>query len=238
MKTWRFGALMAVAIFWCGSAASAAPAIKFEKTVCDFGKITAGQKCTAEFAFKNSGDQPLEVTKIRAICKCTTVAKASMPAVAPGNSEMVEVEFNSSGMQGKVVKRVLVKSNDPTHEKTLLTIQADVQPIAKLTPTTVNFGSIKPNGKYETTITLTPMTPKPFKIVKTEKGQHSRIADFKPIKDGKGSYKLSLVVSAGKVEERVMDELMIVTDLPGQPSIMLTVFGNVDKEPSENASGS
>jgi len=221
------------------STPSGGPIIKFEKTSFDFGKITAGHKGKATFAFKNIGDKPLDISKINAVCACTKVVKASILAVPPGKSGNIEILFDSSGMKGNVVKRVSVRTNDPTHERNLLTVLADVQPIAKLTPESVNFATLKPDGEYETTVTLTPMTPKPFKIVKTEPGQYARITSFKPIKDGKGSYTLSLIVSAGKTADRVMDELKIVTDLPGQPSITLLVYGNIEEEEApQNAAGS
>lgn len=238
MRTWCYGTLVVAAICWCCSAVYAAPAVDFEKTVFDFGKITTGQKGKAVFAFKNTGDQPLEVTKIFAICKCTKAIKSSIPKIAPGKSEKIEIAFDSAGLQGKVVKRVLVKTNDSTHEKTLLTVQADVQPIANLTPGSVNFGSLKPNGQYETTVTLTPTTAKSFKVLKVTPGTNSSIAKFVQAKDGKGSYKLSVIVKAGSQSARVMDELKIVTDLPGKPSITLLVYGNVEKEVTEDAAGS
>ncbi len=217
---------------------SMAPTIEFEKTVFDFGKIATGQKGTAVFAYKNTGKSPLEITKTTAICTCTRVVRASIPPIAPGASEKVEIAFDSSGYEGKVQKRVLVKTNDPAHEKIMLTVQAEIQPIAKLSPDTVSFGTLKPGGKYETTITLTPLTPKPFKIVKTEPGKYARITSFKPLKDGKGSYKLSLVVTAGKVEDRVMEQLKIVTDLPEGQSISLPVYGNIVKEATKDAGSS
>ena len=233
MRTWCLCILAVAFLILLSSVAFAAPAIEFEKTVVDFGKITTGYKGKAEFTFKNTGDQPLNITKITAICKCTTVVKPTISAIAPGKSEKVVIVFDSTGFQGEVIKRIMAKSNDPAHEKTLLTITADVQPIAKLAPESINFGFLKPGEKYNATITLTPMTAKPFKIVKIEQGKCAKITDFKPLKDGKGSYKLNLLVSAGKLEERVMDDLRIITDLPGRPSVSLMVFGNVNK--GENA---
>ena len=238
MRPRHWGILVVVAILLCCSVAWCAPAIEFEKTVFDFGKITTGQKGKAVFAFKNIGDQPLEVTKIFAICKCTKAIKSSIPKIAPGKSEKIEIAFDSAGLQGKVVKRVLVKTNDSTHEKMLLTVQAAVQPIANLTPGRVNFGSLKPGGKYETTVILTPTTAKPFKVLKVIPGANSSISKFVPAKDGKGSYKLSVTVKAGNRSTRVMDELKIMTDLPGKPSITLLVYGNVEKEATEDAAGS
>ena len=240
MRAHYVAAIHLLVAFWAitGTPVIAAPIVEFETTSFDFGKIATGQKGKAVFAFKNTGDQPLEVTKIFAICKCTKAIKSSIPKIAPGKSEKIEIAFDSAGLQGKIVKRVLVKTSDPAHEKTLLTVEADVQPIATLTPSSVNFGSLKPNGKYETTVILTPTTTKPFKVLKVMPGTSASVAKFVPLKDGKGSYKMSMVVKAGSKEARVMDELKIVTDLPGRPSIILLVYGNIGKEASEDAAGS
>ena len=190
-----------------------------------------------DFALKNSGDQPLEITKVFAICKCTQVLNTPIPKVAPGKPAKIEIAFDSAGLRGRVTKRVLVKTNDPAHEKMLLTVQADVQPIAILTPDSVNFGSIRPNGRYETTVIVAPATAKPFKVLKVIPGVHSSAAACVPVKDGKGSYRLTVVVQAGSESARVMDELKIVTDLPGNPSISLLVYGNVEKEVTKDAAG-
>lgn len=237
MRKWCIAVLVAMIIMSCRPGL-ATPVAEFEKTVFDFGKITTGQKGKAVFSFKNTGDQPLEITKVFAICKCTKVMRSSIPKVAPGKSEKIEIAFDSAGLQGKIVKRVMVKTNDSAHEKTLLTVEADVQPIASLTPASVNFGSLKANGKYETTVTLTPTTAKSFKVLKVTPGTNSSVVKFVPTKDGKGSYELSVVVRADKQSTRIMDELKIVTDLPGKPSITLLVYGNVEMEVSKDAAGS
>jgi hypothetical protein len=43
-----------------------APKIKFEQTNFDFGKVIQGKSVTHIFKFKNIGDDPLKIDKVRA----------------------------------------------------------------------------------------------------------------------------------------------------------------------------
>lgn len=44
----------------------AAPKIKFEQTNFDFGNVIQGKSVTHIFKFENTGDSPLEISKVRA----------------------------------------------------------------------------------------------------------------------------------------------------------------------------
>ncbi|MFW5706840.1 MAG: DUF1573 domain-containing protein, partial [Bacteroidota bacterium] len=59
------------------------PAITFEKTSHDFGKIITGEKVAYAFRFTNTGDQPLVITGIRSGCGCT-VGDYPKDPVKPG----------------------------------------------------------------------------------------------------------------------------------------------------------
>lgn len=229
-----FSILAALAIFTLGSSAISAPKAEFDKTIADFGKMSTGEEKKAVFTLKNVGDEPLEITKVFSVCDCTKIVKSSYPKIAPGKSEPIEIVFDSTGLTGRLMKRILVKTNDPEQERLMLTVQADVLPLATLEPSNVNFGAIEPGSKYETTIKLTPRKDKPFKILKTEPGVYSSVIKSVRTKDKDGSYSLVIQVKAGDNEARVVDEIKITTDLPGHPSITLRIYGNIIKGASKD----
>lgn len=222
--------LFVFVLFACCAAASAAPTVVFEKSVVDFGRMTAGSKGTAAFVFKNTGDQPLDITKIFSICTCTTFPKTSISSILPGKSAKIVAVFDSTGFEGNIVKRIVVKTNDPAHKKVMLTVMAKVIPIAKLEPESVSFGWLKLGSKYEVVVSLKPLTPKPFKILRVEPGQHSSVTKIRPSTAEKGAYDLTVLVKAGAKESRVLEELRVITNLPGHPAVPIQVFGNVVKE--------
>ncbi len=84
--------------------------IQFEKTVHDFGTIHEGEVVTYRFKFKNVGDKPLIISKVKPSCGCTASDYSKDP-VPPGEEGYIEVSFNSTGRIGKQNKTVEVFAN-------------------------------------------------------------------------------------------------------------------------------
>lgn len=78
--------------------------------VHDFGKIGEGTVATHTFKFKNTGDKPLKLTRVKASCGCTT-PKWSKDEVAPGAEGFIDVSFNTRGKRGMQNKTVTVSGN-------------------------------------------------------------------------------------------------------------------------------
>ena len=79
-------------------------------SVYDFGKVTDGEKVEYSYRFKNTGKNPLIVSKATASCGCTVPEKPEEP-VKPGETGFIKVVFNSQGRVGDVHKEVTVTSN-------------------------------------------------------------------------------------------------------------------------------
>jgi len=100
------------------SAALAAPMIHAEETRYDFGTVQEGVIITHAFVIENVGDEPLEITGVRASCGCTTTALATN-ILQPGESVDLEARLNTNGFGGySVNKTIYVYSNDPTYGDT------------------------------------------------------------------------------------------------------------------------
>jgi hypothetical protein len=100
------------------------PAITFERTDFDFGRIYDGEKVKAHFKFTNTGKSDLIITGVNASCGCTVPEYPKTP-IKSGGEGSVAVEFNSSGRKGQQVKTVTVSTNaqPPT---VVLTVRAMV----------------------------------------------------------------------------------------------------------------
>ncbi|MFZ1454817.1 MAG: DUF1573 domain-containing protein [Saprospiraceae bacterium] len=91
--------------------------IKFEQMSYDWGTVMDGEKVTKIFKFKNTGKEPLIITKANATCGCT-VPDWPKDAIAPGKSGEIKVVYDSKG-KGAVggkddSKRVTITANtDP-----------------------------------------------------------------------------------------------------------------------------
>lgn len=99
--------------------------VKFDKTEFDFGKITQGDKPETTFTVTNVGKYDLVITDAHGSCGCT-VPEVSKKPIAPGDSTVIKVKFDSTGKQGLTEKTVFVKCNTKAIIQNLI-IKADIQ---------------------------------------------------------------------------------------------------------------
>ncbi|MFT6814318.1 MAG: hypothetical protein ACJAZ3_000204 [Sphingobacteriales bacterium] len=105
-------------------AAEDLPAMAFENDVYDFGTITEGEKVNYTFKFSNTGKAPLIITSASASCGCTVPKKPEAP-VSPGQSDVIEVTFDSKGKVGIQNKTITIVSNTIPNTK-ILTLKGEV----------------------------------------------------------------------------------------------------------------
>lgn len=103
------------------------PAIQFEKTEHDFGKILQGEQVSYTFKFTNVGNAPLIITTIEKTCGCTSPNYPKDP-IKPGESGKITITYDSKGHKGFQNKRLIVKANTNPSE-TILRIKAQVENI-------------------------------------------------------------------------------------------------------------
>ena len=105
--------------------------ISYNETEFDFGEIEEGEKVTHEFSFKNTGSEPLVISKAQGSCGCTVPDWPKEP-IAVGESAVIKVQYDSRG-KGKTRaeggkaenKRVTITANtDPA--QSFLTIKGKV----------------------------------------------------------------------------------------------------------------
>lgn len=85
-------------------------------------RIPAGQKeVLSDFAFKNTGDSPVNISSLQTSCGCT-VAKVDQKDIPPGGTGAVHVRFDVGGRKGEQVKSVIVKTSDRTKQTLILRV--------------------------------------------------------------------------------------------------------------------
>jgi len=100
------------------------PVMTFDDIVYQFGQISQGEKVQHAFKFTNTGKSALIISSAEGSCGCTVPEWPREP-VAPGESAVIDVVFDSNGKKGKQTKTVTVTANtDPA--KTVLTITGEV----------------------------------------------------------------------------------------------------------------
>jgi len=101
------------------------PVMEFEKTTHDFGKIKQGEKVSFSFKFKNTGKTDLVISSASGSCGCTVPQYPKMP-IAPGESAVIDVTFDSSGKSGMQNKQVTIVANT-NPSATVLTVTGEVE---------------------------------------------------------------------------------------------------------------
>jgi hypothetical protein len=104
------------------------PQFSFKTTEHDFGKIIDGVKVSYKFRFTNVGNADLIISNVKTTCGCT-VSRFPKKPVKPGESEFIELTFDSSRRQGFNHKAASVLANTQPNVATLnikaLVISAD-----------------------------------------------------------------------------------------------------------------
>jgi len=101
----------------------AQPEIRFEELVYDFGEVGPGAKQTGQFKFTNTGEGLLKITKVSQCCGIVT--RLDKMEYAPGESGVLEVEWNSGPLESTMKRQLVVHSNDMANPQTTLTITAE-----------------------------------------------------------------------------------------------------------------
>jgi len=101
------------------------PSIHFFHLTHDFGKIYEGANVKTKFEFVNAGDKPLVISRVKTSCGCTVAAEPE-GEIAPGESDVIEVAFNSKKRAGHQHKDISVFSNDPEQPMLKLRIEGEV----------------------------------------------------------------------------------------------------------------
>ena len=92
------------------------PVIEFQQSTYDFGQIEEGAVATHIFIFKNVGDQPLILSKVKASCGCTIPSWTKDP-VMPGEEGFVKASYNSKNRPGGFHKSITITSNASSSTK-------------------------------------------------------------------------------------------------------------------------
>jgi Protein of unknown function (DUF1573) len=83
---------------------------KFVQETHDFGNLKEGDEATYEFAFTNSGNEPLVINNATASCGCTVPTWPRNP-IMPNSKGVIFVKFDTKGKNGPFKKVVYIESN-------------------------------------------------------------------------------------------------------------------------------
>jgi len=99
--------------------------IHLDKDSVDFGSMKQNQSRDIQVTVTNKGAALLRIEDVKADCGCT-VPTLDKKMLLPGESTVIDINFNSKKFVGNVLKLVTITSNDPLNPEVVFSIGANV----------------------------------------------------------------------------------------------------------------
>ncbi len=200
------------------------PKIAISNEVIDLGVIYSGAIKTGRYIVKNIGDQSLRINSVQPSCGCTT-AKRPEDWIRPGQTDTIEIQFNSTGFRDKVEKYISIESNDPISKSLTVKLIGEIR--EELQPTSMSstlwLGTVPLGKQAEQTMTFKNISDRPISIknISTSSPTVKVKADQKPIAPGRETTIVVTVTpdKAGYNNEQIVLE----TDSKNQSKVPLRV---------------
>ena len=87
-----------------------APVMTFVTDTMNFGTVTQGTIVERDYTFKNTGKEPLIISGAVGSCHCTVPSYPQDP-IAPGQTGVIHVKFDSNGKMNYQDKTATISSN-------------------------------------------------------------------------------------------------------------------------------
>ncbi len=220
-----FSIAIGIGILITGSSSLFPQAIlSLDKINIDGGIIYNGDVKKARWVMKNIGKDTLVISDLHASCHCTTL-KNPKPALAPGESDVLEIEFNSSGFSGRVTKEIIFSTNDTSNESVCLRLSCEV--LSELGPTNhrdiVWLGTVPIGKEIHESFALKNTSGRRITVTGgTSSGQDVRLLILKTVLMPADTINIPIVVLPSK-EGYVEEKLIIETDSHKQHRVPMRV---------------
>ncbi|MCX6146180.1 MAG: DUF1573 domain-containing protein [Candidatus Kapabacteria bacterium] len=202
----------------------------------NWGKVKEKESpLKANIRIKNTGNQLLDITKVKPGCGCTT-APLDKDKLQPGEVATIKVELRVTGHPGPVAKSITVSSNDLSNPERNIFLEADlVKPILN-DPQYLTFqADMKVGIEAESKVKITNASPKSVTlsdfVVKPETGICNMTG--KKVLAPNESIEVSVKYTPTKAGY-ISLSLELKTDDADQPSIYVAGYGNAVESPLFN----
>jgi hypothetical protein len=212
-----------------------------------FGVMAQDTKGKHSWVFKNTGAGPLELRNLGSDCSCTVIqlGKADMPTsksplsltVKPGQTESIDVEWDTRKIDGPYRKTARIGTNDPSHPEFPLVVEGSVRPAITLVPAdgVLNFRTVSNDESYKQVLGIysgdRPET-KLTSVVSSNPaliGVESRPMTEEEAKSAKAEKGFILEVTLKMVPHQgaFAEEILVQTDHPMKKEVRVPVLGRL-----------
>ncbi len=215
------------------------PRIKFDEKTYDLGSLYQGEKRELSIAFRNEGDAPLDIKKIKTTCGCTAVL-TSKKTLAAGEAGTIGIVFDSKDKIGYQDIRVYLYTNDPREKDygqyvSAVRIGAEIVSLWNVVPGAAYFGATVRGAELErkVRIVLADKKTRTFTVKGIETPRSWITATSAPVKTEAGArpaIELTVRLSSDAPPGLVNEVLRVTTDHPKQPVVNVPVIATLTGE--------
>ena len=206
----------------------------------DFGTMQQGSTKSHSFVFRNIGTAPLSLTVEGSTCRCT-IGSLEDSSLDPGEETKVTLKWEARGVLDSFSQTATIGTNDPAHERLLLSVKGIVLRTIMIEPPTLNLGDVSVTSDYKSSIHVFSYAEEPFqltdvkwadeksadkvKLTKTELQVDS--ARFPTHAKATGAARIDVEVSPGLPLGQIDTRILFQTSIKTVPSLEFSVSGKV-----------
>jgi len=219
-----------------GEAEKPNPKISLLQTTHDFGRIFSGEKVIHIFKFRNNGNAPLVIKKVRQSCGCTATV-LSATTLEPGTGGELQSTFDSTGFSGNVFKTIYLYSNDPTSPVSQLHLRGVVQREISTKPNRIRLDDVIPEKTFSTEVKLTHhgMKEISFGPLRTTTEEIKAKISSSGLDPG-GSAIVTITIIPQRGKKRLGGFVIVPVNGSHMSEIRIPVYANISSLPSPTSS--
>jgi hypothetical protein len=204
----------------CAGTDEAKPAVAFEFTEVNFGKVSQGTIVEKSFPIRNTGAAALRIDRVELGSQGMKIKVKQ--ELEPGASDSVKITWDTSGFVGEAIGQALLYLNDPKRPRVFLTLQGQVVAPVEIVPQPAFYLSQYIGEETTKSLLLRNNQDRLIELQSIEsKGRHFA-ARFEVEEPGK-AYRLIVTVPADTAAGRYHESFTVVTDDPDNTNIHVEV---------------
>lgn len=222
-----------LAVFFSGSTAFAQNWAEkmFDKLEHDFGVVARGADTRYRIMFTNKYLETVHISDIRKSCGCTS-ATPSATSIKSLEKAWIEFTMDTKKFTHQKDSAVTIVFDQPQYAEVRIPVKAFIRTDVVLTPGGAEFGPISRGSDVERKLSVAYAGRDSWTIKDVISKNPNIIAKATETSRGGGrvNYDLKITVKGTMSAGDFRDQVMLVTDDPGNPYVPVLIDGKVENE--------
>ena len=183
----------------------------FDPAVYEYRAEPGEKEFTAKFTVKNTGTDPVAITKVDSSCSCLK-AEADKKELLSGESAGIVAVFDIAKSSGEAEKLVYVHTDAPGAEESRLVVRVEVPEIFSIEPQMMEWTVGEPLETRE--IVFKVLRDRPIRILEAVSSRENMVCELRTIEEGR-EYRLALTPKS--TDDIMLGMVRITTDCELDP---------------------